>query len=84
MPKSRLEAFSGCIIAFAATLLIYDFHLREIDADIDIAGMIHTLLVLAPHFSIYVISFLICTVWWMGHHVFHPRSGRRGVKAPLA
>jgi TMEM175 potassium channel family protein len=70
MPKSRLEAFSDSIIAFAVTLLIYDFHLQNVDADIDNAGMIHALLALAPHFSIYVISFLVCTVWWMGHHMF--------------
>jgi uncharacterized membrane protein len=70
MPKGRLEAFSGCIMAFAVTLLIYDFHLQDLDADTDNAGMIHALLALAPHYFIYVISFLICTVWWMGHHVF--------------
>lgn len=70
MPKSRLEAFSDCIIAFAVTLLIYDFHLQNVETDIDNAGMIHALLTLVPQFSVYVISFLICTVWWMGHHVF--------------
>ena len=70
MPKSRLESFSDCIIAFAVTLLIYDFHLQSIDADIDNARVLRALLELAPHFSIYVISFLVCTVWWMGHHMF--------------
>jgi len=70
MPKSRLESFSDCIIAFAVTLLIYDFHLQNIDADMDNAGMLRALLALAPHLSIYVISFLVCTVWWMGHHMF--------------
>ena len=70
MPKSRLESFSDCIIAFAVTLLIYDFYLQNIDADMDNAGMLRALLALAPHLSIYVISFLVCTVWWMGHHMF--------------
>jgi uncharacterized membrane protein len=70
MPKSRLEAFSDCIIAFAVTLLIYDFHLQNLDADMDNARMLRALLALAPHFSVYVISFLVCTVWWMGHHMF--------------
>jgi uncharacterized membrane protein len=51
-------------------LLIYDFHLQNIDADMDNAGMLRALLALAPHLSIYVISFLVCTVWWMGHHMF--------------
>ena len=31
MPKGRLEAFSGCIMAFAVTLLIYDFHLQDLE-----------------------------------------------------
>jgi len=69
MPKSRLEGFSDCIIAFAVTLLIYDFHLQNVDADINNPGMIRALLALAPHFFIYVISFLSCTVWWMGHQL---------------
>jgi len=58
MPKSRLESFSDCIIDLAVTLLIYDFHLQNIDADMDNAGMLRALLALAPHLSIYVISFL--------------------------
>jgi uncharacterized membrane protein len=40
MPKSRLEAFSDGIIAFAITLLILDIHLQDIGADIDNAGML--------------------------------------------
>jgi uncharacterized membrane protein len=68
MPKSRLEAFSDCIIAFAITLLILDIHLRDISADITNAGMIHALVTLVPHFLIYMISFLVCTVWWVSHH----------------
>jgi TMEM175 potassium channel family protein len=68
MPKSRLEAFSDCVIAFAITLLILDIHLEDLRTNIDNAGMIHALLALAPRFSIYVISFLICTVAWVSHH----------------
>jgi TMEM175 potassium channel family protein len=68
VPKSRLEAFSDGIIAFAITLLILDIHLQDVSADITNAGMIEALLALVPHFLIYVISFLICTVWWVSHH----------------
>jgi uncharacterized membrane protein len=32
--------------------------------------MIRAIMALAPHFSIYVISFLICTVAWISHHEF--------------
>ncbi len=62
MPKSRLEAFSDCVIAFAITLLILDIHLEDVGTNIDNAGMIHALLALAPRFSVYVISFPICPV----------------------
>jgi len=68
MPKSRVESFSDCVIAFAITLLILDIHLEDAGANIDNAGMIQALLALAPRFSIYVISFLICTVAWVSHH----------------
>jgi uncharacterized membrane protein len=67
MPKSRVEAFSDCVIAFAITLLILDIHLDDVE-QISNAGMIHALLGLLPRFSIYVISFLICTVAWVSHH----------------
>src|SRR5260221_2206161 len=68
MPKSRVESFSDCVIAFAITLLILDIHLEDTAANVDNAGMIQALLALAPRFSIYVISFLICTVAWVSHH----------------
>ena len=55
MPKSRVEAFSDCVIAFAITLLILDIHLEDAGANIDNAGMIQALLALAPRLSIYVI-----------------------------
>ena len=68
MPKSRDESFSDCVIAFAITLLILDIHLQDVGTNINSAGMIHAIMRLAPHFSIYVISFLICTVAWISHH----------------
>ena len=70
MPKNRLEAFSDGIIAFAITLLILDIHLPDAGTTIDNAAILRALWVLAPHFAIYVISFLICTVWWISHHAF--------------
>jgi uncharacterized membrane protein len=62
-----MEAFSDCVIAFAITLLILDIHLDDVGG-ISNAAMIHALLDLVPRFSIYVISFLICTVAWVSHH----------------
>jgi hypothetical protein len=65
MPKSRVESFSDCV---AISLLILDIHLEGAGPNIDNTGMIQGLLALAPRFSIYVISFLICTVAWVSHH----------------
>ena len=62
MPKSRIEAFSDCVIAFAITLLVLDIRLEDVGPNIDNSGMIHALLALAPRFSVYVISFLIYTI----------------------
>jgi uncharacterized membrane protein len=70
MPKGRVESFSDCVIAFAITLLILDVHLQDIGTNIDNAGMIHAITALTPHFLIYVISLLICTVAWISHHEF--------------
>ena len=70
MPKGRVESFSDCVIAFAITLLILDIHLQDVGTNIDSAGMIRAIMALAPHFSIYTISFLICTVAWISHHEF--------------
>jgi uncharacterized membrane protein len=67
MPKSRLEAFSDCVIAFAITLLILDIHLEDVGTNIDNDSRA---VALAPRFSVYVISFLICTVAWVSHHEF--------------
>ena len=58
MPKGGVESFIDRVIAFAITLLILDIHLQG-------CRMIHATMALAPHFSIYVIRFLICTVAWI-------------------
>ena len=43
MPKSRVESFSDCVIAFAITLLILDIHLEDTGANFGNAGMIQAL-----------------------------------------
>ena len=70
MSKGRVESFSDCVIAFAITLLILDIHLQDVGTTTNSAEMIHAIMALAPHFLIYVISFLICTVAWIAHHEF--------------
>src|ERR1700729_1969441 len=68
MPKSRVESSSDCVIAFAITLLILDIHLKDAGAGIENGGMWRGWFALVPRFSIYLVSFLICTVAWVSHH----------------
>jgi uncharacterized membrane protein len=70
MPKNRLEAFSDGIIAFAITLLILEIHIPDLGARVDNPAMLKAILGLLPNFAVYVISFVICTVWWISHHTF--------------
>lgn len=70
MPKNRLESFSDCVIAFAITLLILEIRIPELGAKVDNAAMFRAIFSLLPNFAIYVISFLVCTVWWISHHTF--------------
>jgi uncharacterized membrane protein len=68
MPKNRLESFSDCVIAFAITLLILEIRLPEIGSDSSARAMLGAILGLAPNFFVYIISFVVCTVWWISHH----------------
>lgn len=68
MPKNRLEAFSDGIIAFAITLLILEIHIPDLGARVDNPAMLRAIAGLLPNFAVYVISFVVCTVWWISHH----------------
>ncbi len=70
MPKNRLEAFSDGIIAFAITLLILEIHIPDLGQGVDNRTMVRAIVALLPNFAVYVVSFLVCTVWWVSHHAF--------------
>jgi uncharacterized membrane protein len=70
MPKNRLEAFSDGIIAFAITLLILEIRIPDLGPSVDNSTMLKAIFGLLPNFAVYVISFVVCTVWWISHHTF--------------
>jgi len=70
MPKTRLESFSDCIIAFAITLLILEIHLPDMGGSIDNGAMLKAIVSVLPNLLLYAISFVVCTVWWISHHSF--------------
>lgn len=64
MPKSRLEAFSDGIFAFAATLLILNIAVDQGKA------LGPQLLEIWPSYAAYAISFLTIGIIWTNHHTF--------------
>jgi uncharacterized membrane protein len=67
LSKSRIEALSDGIFAFAMTLLILDVKIPPLEPGHE-AELPYRLLDVAPHFLVYAISFLIIGVHWVGHH----------------
>lgn len=70
MPKNRLEAFSDGVIAIVITLLVLEIHVPSFPPNGGSREMVSLLLGLAPHFAAYLVSFLVCAVWWVSHHNF--------------
>jgi hypothetical protein len=67
MPKNRLEAFSDGVIAIVITLLVLEIHVPP-NPLVTNQEMLNAILKLAPHLVAYMISFLVCAVWWVAHH----------------
>jgi uncharacterized membrane protein len=70
MPKNRLEAFSDGVIAIVITLLVLEIHVPTLPAHAGSWAILQALLALTPSIAAYVISFLICSIWWITHHNF--------------
>jgi uncharacterized membrane protein len=68
MPKTRLEAFSDSIIAFAITLLVLEIHVPDLPRAASNGEMLRAIGALLPNFAVYLISFAVCAVWWVSHH----------------
>jgi uncharacterized membrane protein len=61
----RLEALSDGVFAVAMTMLVLDIKVPQVRAS-DLGA---ALLAMAPHLWSFVLSFLIVTFYWTGHHV---------------
>jgi uncharacterized membrane protein len=66
--KSRVEAFSDGILAIIITLLILEIRVPEIHQTESIGELTEKLLLLAPKFIAWVISFFTVAVIWVNHH----------------
>ena len=75
MNKSRFEAFSDGVFAFAVTLLVLGFvlpHMREPSDQ----GLTGALLGLWPNAVAYVLSFAVIGIMWQNHHALFRRVDR--------
>jgi len=72
LAKQRLEALVDGIFAVAMTLLVLDIKLPENVVYASDQALWARLVTLERHFLIYVISFLVIGMYWIGHHMqFH-------------
>lgn len=65
--KHRIEALADGVFAIAMTLLILELRVPLLAPD-QVDQLPGRLLQLWPKLTAYVVSFLICGVYWVGHH----------------
>lgn len=62
MSKSRLEAYTDAVIAIVITLMVLELHAPES------AKTFAELLPIAHQFFVYIMSFIILSMYWNNHH----------------
>lgn len=77
MSTSRTEAFSDGIFAIAATLLVLELKVPQVEP----GGLADALLESWPSYATYVVSFLTIGIIWVSHHAVLDRI--REVNRPL-
>lgn len=68
MNKTRFEAFSDGVFAFAITLLILGIGLPEFQHPPTDPELAHSLLALWPKVVAYILSFAVIGIMWQNHH----------------
>ena len=77
MSTSRTEAFSDGVFAIAATLLVLELKVPQVEP----GGLADALLENWPSYATYVVSFLVIGIIWVNHHAVMERI--RKVDRPL-
>lgn len=65
---SRLLAFSDGVFAVAITLLVIDLRLPPVPAGNEDTALLQALLDMWPKLAVFVFTFLILGMSWLGHH----------------
>jgi uncharacterized membrane protein len=67
---ARLEAFSDGVLAIVITLLVLEIKVPDLENPLSGQEAWKALLVLAPKFIGYLLSFFFVAVFWVNHHRF--------------
>ena len=65
---NRLEALVDGTFAIAMTILIFDLKVPEIAHEATQTQLVPALLKLLPNFIVYIVSFIMLGVYWIGQH----------------
>jgi uncharacterized membrane protein len=69
---SRVEAFSDGVFAVAITLLVLNIQIPQVPEAVASGEFLHKLVDVWPKLLIYILSFVIVGIYWVGHHnTFH-------------
>ena len=72
LDTSRTEAFSDGVFAVAITLLVLNLQVPQLAASVLSKELVPRLFALWPKLLIYVLSFVVVGIYWVGHHnTFH-------------
>lgn len=74
IPKLRLDALTDGVFAVAMTLLVIDLRLPESFNPADAAELLHRIFELGNQFLVYVVSFYVCALRWVGMVRLAPRG----------
>ncbi len=69
LSKNRIEALCDGVFAIAMTLMIFNIKVPEVPAvALGPHKLAHEVFILWPKFLVYLISFAMLGVYWVGHH----------------
>ena len=66
--SQRLIGFSDGVIAIAITILVLQFDVPQIPAELVASQLPQALLALLPQVEMYIVSFIIVGYYWVEHH----------------
>jgi uncharacterized membrane protein len=68
LPKSRIETLCDGVLAIAMTLMIFNIRVPEMPREQAGSRLAGELFQLWPRFVVYVVSFVMLGIYWVGHH----------------